>query len=59
MQEIRQIKDLKKGDRVSGTNGGTIQIISLQKNRLFYYNEKTREFKEKTVNIRNFVFLEV
>ena len=59
MQEIRQIKDLKKGDRVSGTNSGTIQIISLQKNRLFYYNEKTREFKEKTVNIRNFVFLEV
>ena len=33
MQEIRQIKDLKKGDRVSGTNGGTIQIISQQKNR--------------------------
>ena len=26
MQEMKQIKDLKKGDRVSGTNGGVIQI---------------------------------
>lgn len=59
MQEMKQIKDIKKGDRVSGTNGGVIQIISLIKNKLFYYNEKSREFKEKTVNINDFVFMEV
>ena len=58
MQGLKQIKDLKKGDRVSGTNGGVVQIISLINNKLFYYNEKTREFKEKTVNISDFVFLE-
>lgn len=58
MNEMKQIKDLKKGDRVSGINGGAIQIISLQKNKLCYYNEKTREFKEKTVNINDFVFIE-
>lgn len=55
---MKQIKDLKKGDRVSGTNGGVVQIISLQKNRLCYYNEKTREFKEKAVDINDFVFME-
>lgn len=58
MQEMKQIKDLKKGDRVSGTSGGVIQIISLIKNKLFYYNETTREFKEKAVNISDFVFME-
>ena len=58
MQEMKQIKDLKKGDRVSGTNGGVIQIISLIDNKLFYYNETSREFKEKTVNINDFVFVE-
>lgn len=52
MQEMKQIKDLKKGDRVSGTNGGVIQIISLN------YNETSREFKEKTVNISDFVYME-
>ena len=36
MQEMKQIKDLKKGDRVSGTNGGVIQIISLIKNTFTY-----------------------
>lgn len=59
MQKMKQIKDLKQGDRVSGTNGGVIQIISLIKNKLFYYNETTREFKEKTINTNDFVFLEV
>lgn len=59
MQKMKQIKDLKQGDRVSGTNGGVFQIISLIKNKLFYYNETTREFKEKTININDFVFLEV
>lgn len=58
MQTTKQIKDLKRGDRVSGTNGGVIQIISLINNKLFYYNEKTREFKEKPVNISDFVFME-
>ena len=58
MQKIKQIKDLKRGDRVSGTNGGVVQIVSLINNKLFYYNEKTREFKEKPVNINDFVFLE-
>ena len=58
MQKTKQIKDLKTGDRISGTNGGVIQIISLISNKLFYYNEKTREFKEKPVNINDFVFLE-
>ena len=58
MQQTKQIKDLKKGDRVSGTNGGVIQIVSLINNKLFYYNEKTREFKEKPVNISDFVFME-
>ena len=59
MQEMKQIKDLKKGDRISGTNGGVIQIISLIKNKLFYYNETNREFKEQTVNVGDFVFMEV
>ena len=58
MQKTKQIKDLKTGDRISGTNGGVIQIISLISNKLFYYNEKTREFKEKPVNINDFVFME-
>lgn len=58
MQKMKQIKDLKKGDRISGTDGGVIQIISLMKNKLFYYNETTREFKEKTINIKDFVFME-
>lgn len=58
MQKMKQIKDLKQGDRVSGTNGGVCQIISLIKNKLFYYNETTREFKEKIINITDFVFLE-
>lgn len=58
MQQTIKIKDLKRGDRVSGTNGSIIQIISLIKNKLFYYNEQTREFKEKKVNTNDFVFLE-
>lgn len=58
MQQTIKIKDLKQGDRVSGTNGSIIQIISLIKNKLFYYNEQTREFKEKKVNTNDFVFLE-
>ena len=58
MQKTEQIKNLKTGDRVSGTNGGVIQIISLINNKLFYYNEKTREFKEKKVNTSDYVFLE-
>ena len=58
MQELKQIKDLKKGDRVSGTNGGVVQIISLINNKLFYYNETSREFKEKTVDVGDFVFME-
>lgn len=58
MQQAIKIKDLKQGNRVSGTNGSTIQIISLIKNKLFYYNEQTREFKEKKVNTNDFVFLE-
>ena len=58
MQKTKQIKDLKTGDRISGTNGGVIQIISLISNKLFYYNEKTREFKEKPVNTNDFVFME-
>lgn len=58
MQEMRQIKDLKKGEHITGTNGSSLQIISLIKNKLFYYNEQTREFKEKKVNVNNFVFME-
>ena len=58
MQEMKQIKDLKKGDRVSGTKGGVIQIKSVIRNKLCYYNEKSREFKEKPVNINDFVFIE-
>ena len=58
MQQTIKIKDLKQGDRVSGTNGSTIQIISLIKNKLFYYNEQTRQFKETKVNTNDFVFLE-
>ena len=59
MQELKQIKDLRQGDRISGTNGGVIQIISLINNIIFYYNETSREFKEKIVNINDFVFIEV
>lgn len=58
MQEMKKIKDLKKGERVTGTNGSPIQIISLIKNELCYYNEKTREFKTKKVNVNDFVFME-
>ena len=58
MQKQKQIKELKKGDRISATNGGVIEVISLIKNELFYYNEKTKEFKTKKININDFVFME-
>ena len=29
MQEMKQIKDLKKGEHITGTNGSSLQIISL------------------------------
>lgn len=57
-QDQKQIKELKQGDRISGTNGASLQIISLIKNKLFYYNEKTRQFKEVKVNVNDVVFME-
>jgi len=52
-----KIKDLKKGDRIENINNGASQIISLIKNELTYYNEYTREFKTKKVDINDYVYL--
>lgn len=58
MQKMIKIRELKKGDRISGTNGSACQVISVTNNELFYYNEGTREFHTKKINLDDLVYLE-
>ena len=59
MEKLKSIKELKKGDRILATGGAVARVISLYGNELFYFNEKTNEFRTKIVNVNDFVKLAI
>jgi dUTPase len=52
MEQTKKMTELKHGDRIKGIRGEAIQVINYDYDaeELFYYNERTREFKAQKID---------